>query len=212
MGDRFSIDKLGYNERNVYFDVNQFDDLELDDFVAYYNDLLYQQARYYLRYQQYIQDQHKQEYELYVWLPSYFSGGFNLFGYKLSSLHALTSIRLDGNDVDLIDGLHQIQVGKHELLLPPNSACLDMFNNLVFDGVNHIIYNDSQESKTVSFYQPQDQLIYVFEQGGELTITLPWQYYVLNYKYKFIGVDTVIYQRNFVEPIVQMRLLKGVNP
>ena len=211
MGGRFSIDKLGYNERNVYFDVMQFDDLELGNFKAYQNDLLYQSARYYLRYQQFIADQHKQEYELHVYFPSMFSGGFNMFIYKLSCLHALNSINIDQSDVELLSGLHILEHGKHSIVLQPGEACVDLFNNVIFDGVNHLISNGTEQPILVECYQPTKQLLYYFAYGDQLTITIPGKYYIFNYKYNYVNGDTVIYSTHFTEPVVQMRLLKGAN-
>lgn len=210
MSGRFSLDKLVFNEQNIYFDISQFDDIDMNQFVYYAQTILYKTARFYLPYAQEMADKHKIEYSMHVWFPQMFSVSeqFPKYTHLLNASQALTDVVVDDQSIDTYNGLIVVNRGMHKISLPSNTAVLDIFSNCMINNqFDNLFINNDADNVDVFIYALKDTALYLYESmDEELTITLDDKYYVMNYKYDFLNGATNIYQKHFTYPIVAIKL------
>lgn len=210
---RMSISKTAFNERNIYFDQMQFDNLDFGGIKSYAQNTLFQTVRYYLAYIQQIADKLKEEYVIHALFPTYLSGGTNVFVYKFNEQSKPTTVKINNSDVSLFEGHVKLNKGTYKIELPPNYTIVDLFNTqIIKQAFSNFYTNRSSQQQIIDVHVPDSAVFYIFQQNpGLLSLNTNISGYVVNYHYGFDSqYNQIVKSDNFIAPIVIIEPIGGV--
>ena len=205
---RIKYDYVQFNARNVVFDIETLQPLDLTPLAQLQELELYKTAWYYIPFQKRIQHEHKKDFQLEVYSPIYFNPD-GVFTYVPNVDSVLNTIFIDSSDVSTVQGFVLLSEGKHTLHLQQNQQVLILFDTQIFKNHPSRLYVQNT-NVTIELIAHSPTVLYCFSEKNETqTFELDKIQYVLNYFYTHNSQKTLIRSKHFVEPIVVLTLSEG---